>query len=111
MSIRSSTVRLAVSALLLAFGLGASHAVLHVLEPPGSGQALHGIACDEAHTEASCPICFGKSQSRKTHRVSAATSHLPTNPGLGHLHVPEAGSRLTSRIARPEAARAPPRHS
>jgi hypothetical protein len=110
-SLRRRALRLATVATTLVFGLSAAHGNLHDVERPGSGPALHTVACDEALAEPECPVCFGKAPSRPLHRGPVdATPHF-AGLGLRHLHTPEAAPRLWNRATRPEAARAPPHAS
>jgi hypothetical protein len=104
----SRIVAFAAATVVLAFGLAATHAVLHEFEPPGSGSALHGLACDDAHASPSCAVCFGKAPSRSAHRGPAPGGPEPTCPTLRHLHTPGTDPAYASRPARPESARAPP---
>ena len=109
--IRTRPIRFVLAAVVLAFGLGATHSALHDFEPPGSGPSVHGVACDETHSEPRCPVCLGHAPSRKGLRSLTSSEPDPTRPALRAHHTPGSDPVFASRIARPEAARAPPRPS
>ena len=107
----TSSVRLAIAAALVAFGLSAAHAELHEFETPGTGPSLHAVTCDDAHAEPRCPVCLGNPPSRSVHRSPISSGREATQPSLRALQATGVDPLFTSRFARPEAARAPPRHS
>ncbi|MDH3687631.1 MAG: hypothetical protein OEP95_15470 [Myxococcales bacterium] len=109
--IRTRSIRLVLATVALAFGLGTAHSGLHDFEPAGSGPSVHGVACDEAHGEPGCPVCLGHAPHRKGLRSPNSGGPYTTHPALRALHTPGSDPVVAIRIARPEAARAPPRPS
>lgn len=106
----TSSIRLAIAAALVAFGLSAAHAELHEFETPGAGLSLHGVACDDAHAEPRCPVCLGNPPSRSVHRSPISSGRETARPGFRALQASGVDPLFTNRFARPEAARAPPLH-
>lgn len=109
--IHTRSIRFVLATVVLAFGLGATHSTLHDFVPPDSGPAVHGVACDETHGEPRCPVCLGHAPSRKGLRSPTSSEPDTTRAALRRHHTPGSDPVFASRIARPEAARAPPRPS